>query len=951
MLTQTRNQLEGQFNDLSRERASLGYPVYAFEHGLESQQVQSLRKALCDDLVRSQGLNRDHWLLWTVVAAEIGYAYDGDEYWRSFEAEIPQWISLGSREAVRGWFRDFTRRFNGFQPTGRWAEHFSIIAWPITHSILPRYLQAQFARHLYDLRHDLAANEETSVDELGRLLGERYHGVSSRFENFLQQTALTTRLVLALRDEDVQDLVTPIYRPTLARIVHDLEQRRSSRSYLRDARHVLRDARTHARAGLVGRAQSTSSGATGQSGPTAQLGLKLVARRAADDTWTIGAALPNFSALMAEAGLTPTALDKTRFQFADRPANWMPGRGLLSYSNSSHALATLPSNLTDSIIRFRQPSDDMNGLLPYLKIPSAPPWLLRIHADGIARQVLGNHVRAGEEYIVTTLAPVAQAELKALSLHHSVSRTAGAFLYTLRVPQSVPLAFFQALQNLSLGYALRACVRPFGLVPRWDEASGCSVWLVNEEILLHLSADFHVTEFSLCINGDGRTHLPVADGQEVLLSLGFLPPGRYAIEITATPTKNAVNRYGMRLVAPETIMLEVRPPTPWRNDMTARTGLRTVLQPPNASLDDLVEKRAFLALHGPEGRTAILEARLYDVSGHLSGSTEIGRLEVPSKDSAVAHAVEKLSKEPLSEKIQSAPRVDLAFLVDELGVATASFPHKVTPLRWKLNAAGGGSTIRLADETGAAANISVSRYDIGHLDRRVDVALSDCTQGIAVNPPGSLFVARYDGRMYAAFASVPPREKLSDFSLLIPHAALDIPGSSSRDILRLLAILRVWRLGRPLGALAAVRKRAILEIIESRIEHLACGNRWGNKAQRYRKNDGQLQDLQAEVGGSPGFASRMRTTKWTWHSDSAHARAEFFRLANTYGVCIDRAICDLAMRLAFHPTSISLSDPDQGARTFEELGKLQILARGAYFAKLTSDLSFLQSAAPTEAAE
>jgi hypothetical protein len=173
MLTQTRDQLEGHFNDLSRERVPLGYPVYAFEHGLESEQVQSLRKALCDDLVRTERLKREHWLLWTVVAAEIGYTYDGDEYWYSFENDIPQWISLGSREAVRGWFHDFTRHFNGFQPTGRWAEHFSIIAWPITHSILPRYLQSQFARHLYDLRHDLAAKDATSVDELGRLLGTR----------------------------------------------------------------------------------------------------------------------------------------------------------------------------------------------------------------------------------------------------------------------------------------------------------------------------------------------------------------------------------------------------------------------------------------------------------------------------------------------------------------------------------------------------------------------------------------------------------------------------------------------------------------------------------------------------------------------------------------------------------------------------------------------------------
>jgi len=950
MLTQTHIQLQAHFQTLSRERVPLGYPVYAFEHGLETEQLHSVQKALCDDLIQNRRLKHEHWLLWTVVAAEIGYTYDGDEYWYSFENEIPQWIDLGSREAVRGWFRDFTRTFNGFQPTGRWAKHFSIIAWPITHSILPKYLQAQFAHHLYELRYDLAAKEEASVDELGRLLGERYHGASSRFENFLQQTALTARLVLALRDENVQDSVTPIYRPTLARIVRDLERKSSSRSYLRDARHVLRDAKTRVQIGLAARAPSTSFGTPGQS-PAPSPGIKLVARRAEDDTWSVGVALPNFGSVITSIGLSSASLDKIRFQFADRPGSWMPGRGLLSYSNNNHLLSALPGDPSDPIICFREPSEELDGLKPYLKLPSRPPWLLRIHSDGIARQVLGNFVRTGEDYILVASTAVASGVLSALSLQQVVSRTTGAVLYALRVPRGVSPSYVQALQKLSLGYSLRAHVKPFGLVPRWDGTNGCSVWLVNEEILLHLSADFHITEFALSLNGRARTHLPMADRREALVSLGLLPPGRHAVEIVTTPRKNSGGGNALPLIAPETIMLEVRAPTPWRNDATARTGLRMVLQPPDASFDDLVEKRASLALHGPDGRTATLEARLYDVSGHLSSSTEIGRVDVPSNDIAVARAVEKLSKEPLSEKIQSAPRVDLAFLVDELGLATVSFAHRIAPLRWKLDANSTGNTMRLVDETGAAANISVSRYDMAIPDRRIDVALNVCTQGVSVDSPGSLFVARYEGKMYAAFASVSPREKLSDFSQLIPRVVLEAPGESSRNILRLLAILRIWRVGRPLGALAAIRKRAVLELIESRIEQLACGRRWAEKAQYYRKEGGRLSDLQVEVGGSPGFASRMRTTEWHWHSDASHVRVEFFRLSNTYGVSADRTICDVALRLAFHPASIRLSDPKQGARDFEELGKLPILARGAYFAKLTSDLRFKQHDSSSEAAE
>jgi hypothetical protein len=948
MLAQTHKELEDHFHSLSKDRAPLGYPVYAFEHGLESEQVLAVRRELCEDLVRSGRLRHEHWLLWTVVAAEIGYTYDGDEYWYSFESEIPEWVSLGSREAVRGWFRDFRERFTGFRPTGRWAEHFSIIAWPITHSILPQYLQAQFAHHLYDLRHDLAATENAGVDELGHLLEESYHGVSSRFENFLQQTALTARLVLALRDEDVQDTVTPIFRPTLSRIVKDLEQKRSSRTYLRDARHVLRDARMRARGGLVGR---SGSGTPNPSFPQTVTGIKLVARHAEDDSWTLGTAFPDFRALMRQTNTVPAGLDKVRFQFTDRPDGWMPGRALLSYSANARALTALSPNGHEPLIRFQQPAQDLDAWLPYMKLAANPPWLMRVHSDGIARQVMGNHVRAGETYLFATAVAVDPETVGNLGLREVVSRTSGVKLYTFGLPATISPTTIAALHSLSMGYALRARVKSFGLVPRWDEAASCSVWLVNEEILLHLTADFHITEFVLSMNGEAKTHLPTADKQELLVSLGLLPPGRYIVEISATAKKKAFGVNEARLVSPETLAIEVRPPRPWRSDAAARTGLRAVLQPSDGSFDDLLEQRATLTIHGPEGRSATVETRLYGAGGDMTTSTEIGRIELPSNDHAMATIVGKLTKEPLSERIQSAPRIDLSFSVEELGTVTVSFPHKIVPLRWKLATSHTGNTMRLVDETGAGSNVAVGRYDMPVPDRKFDVTQGAALQGIAVNAPGSLFVARYEGKVYAAFASVPPRGKLSDFSQILPPIALAVPGDAARNIVRLLAILRFWRIGKPLGTLAALRRNSVLGVIQNQIELLVCGSRWAAKAQSYRKKGGRLKELQLEVGGSPGFASRMRTTTWDWYADSGYARAEFYRLAKTYGVCLDRGICDLAMRLAFHPTIISLADPKQGAHNFQELGALPILARGAYFAKLTSDLRFQHQSVSTEAAE
>jgi hypothetical protein len=229
--------------------------------------------------------------------------------------------------------------------------------------------------------------------------------------------------------------------------------------------------------------------------------------------------------------------------------------------------------------------------------------------------------------------------------------------------------------------------------------------------------------------------------------------------------------------------------------------------------------------------------------------------------------------------------------------------------------------------------------------------MDSCLQGIRIDAPGALYVARLDGKMFAAFASVPPTGKLTDFSLLRTHIALTVPADNPRAILRLLALLRIWRIGRPLGPLAALRKANVLEVFETQIELIACGRDWTEKAHRYRARGTPLEQLQRDVGGSPGFASRMRTNDWTWYSDSSRARSAFFSFAKTYGVCDDKRVCDLALTLAFHPASIRLNDPKQGARDFEALANVPVLARGAYFAKMTSDLRYAEPGTAAGAAE
>jgi hypothetical protein len=941
MLIEAQTRLEDQFAKLSRERAANKYPVYALEHGLEASDIDAIRQ----ELGREQTLRREHWLLWIVIAAEVGYSYDGDEYWISFAAEMPGWSQFGDRETIREWFRRFASDFSGFTPRGRWAEHFSIIAWPITHSILPRYLQSHFAQHLHDLRYELASSYDIGIEKLGELLKAGYHGYSSRFGNFLEQTELTSRLVLALRDEDVQDTVAPVTKATLTRIVSDLERQRAARDYLSVARRVLREARLQATTRLV--ASTTVVVTEARTAEPEGGGLKLIARRSSGGSWNLGVTFPDLMALLRRSGATVGTLGVTRIRLSDKADSWMPAQALLSYSGKEYALRALPIPLTRGVVEFEQQIRGFSDLVaPKLRIQGSAPWLLRIQGDGAARQVLGNHVRSGQIYLVITQGKISDDVAVRLELREQECQTNDVGAYLIDIPRRIGDEYLRALAQLKLGYALQAHVEPVGLVPRWNETVGGSVWLSTEELILRLWADFDVGEFAIRLDGRDRTLIPVHNSNDAIVSLGTLPIGRHVIEVGTTIARDQGAKIA-RSLQPEQIVVEVRAPVPWREGIRHQAGVRAVLEPPESSFEDLMNGRAEIALHGPADRNAMAELRLFDANGHqVDGSEELGQLPLPSSATAVHRIIEKLRTEPLSEKIQAAHRVDLVFRGDELGSSSLTFPKDVEPLRWKLEHKQARYAIRLIDEAGPEQEIRVERYDMRVPDRRERLELDLSLAGVPVEPPGSLFVARHEKRLFSTIPSIAPQQRLTAFTDL----GIDIKFASSPDHPRriglLLALQRRWGRAQALGPLGMVRKANVLAAFEQQIARMACGPSWADRARDCRGGQKMLLDrLQREVGGSPGFASRMRSTQWSKTGLSRVEREEFLKIAKTYSVSGNPELCELAMRLAFQPNTIPLADLDKILPAFEELARNPILARGAFFAKLSTDMAARERAA------
>jgi hypothetical protein len=179
--------------------------------------------------------------------------------------------------------------------------------------------------------------------------------------------------------------------------------------------------------------------------------------------------------------------------------------------------------------------------------------------------------------------------------------------------------------------------------------------------------------------------------------------------------------------------------------------------------------------------------------------------------------------------------------------------------------------------------------------------------------------------------------------------ALAARADSARRIAILLALQRRWGRAHTLGPLGTVRKAKVLEAFEHQIARMACGVNWADTAREcHTRKPGLLDRLQREVGGSPGFASRMRNTQWNQVTLTPRAREEFLKIAKIYDVSANDKLCELALRLAFQPSTIRLADLNKMLAAFEELAGNPILARGAYLAKLSTDLAIRDCGASIE---
>lgn len=911
--------LAEQYGRLSKLREVESYPVYAIEHGLEPSERDDAQRLLNAALAQNRCVSKAHWLVWIAAAAEVGYGYDGVEYWDSFARAFPNWPRFGNRNLIRSWYQQFQEKYHGLAPAGPWARQFPIIAWPITQAILPRYLQRHFAEHLTDLRAMLVRSGALTLEQIGDLLCERYYGNSSRFEGFLQQKALTARLVMALRLEGVADAVSPIEQGMLERIVRDFDRLGSLGKRLRETRQVLRDARfiNTQKQGYVGSSPSANSATT------ASISLpRMNARRAEDGTWNMEIALPDLATFLKRAEVTRKDLDDSRMRFrvAGQNAMWNPGRALLAITGeTSEPIKELPKGGA-LVLEFDKPLQQaVEAMRESLLSPQQPLRLLKLRGDSYAVEIFGRHVRASHCYLIVTPHEIADVLRDTLSLER-VASSINAHVWKLAVPRELHAAQIEALKQFRLGHALGLRVTPVGLAPRWAASKDTLEFVDGETPQFAILSDLKVTEFSLTIDGQVMARLRPSSAGPTIFAIKEPSHGEHVVRVSAIGTAVGAD------LNSEEFTISIRAQNSWPKAISGKAGLSMVLNPRGSTLDDLFERKSTLVIRAPDGRNAKIEAKFYQANGE-SFHTATLTTPTPVPSSKITAFVASFHSSPLVAYLERAARVDLCLSLDEYGAQSVSFEKQPEALRWvRVD----GKTVKLANDNETDEGIVVECFDLASVDVPRSVGQDAAQAGIGLSGRGGLLIATQEGRRYEALVTT-LHTSLTDFSELAIPASVSRAGEPDQ-VLR--ALLRWSAARRMIGPMAFIAKSNAVAALDDALQEALCGLKWMEAVRRCEARQQNVESLYGDVFMSRGFASGLMKTPATFLRDRAGAEAEFGRLAGVYKVSSDAGLCAYALKLAFVPAELDNADANF-------LGKLKgsPIIRGAYFARLVERLT------------
>ena len=908
----------------SRDALSPGSPVFALEHGLELDDELSELNDVVRRAVTGGRLPSHAWLPLVVYAAEIGYRYQGDEYWPVFVAETPGWARRGTagREYIRKKYELFASAYGGARPSGVWAAWFKNIAWPITHAVLPADLQKHLVRLLFEYRHAFTLELLVDHEGMGERLAARSGETSSRFRKFAEDTPLLGLVAcsLLLRDEDEAPQLSA---EVMRRIVADLSHERQAGDWLRTAKRAAVSVR---RKGLLGRSlpprEDRGSDVSDQRWPKLELTLSL---RRSDEGWSVYAMVPSFESIAYRFPSAREELKRLRCRIDGVPS--VRPRGSMMYRQGPLALRSMPPpNRTP--IRVEGGSAALSELLvDHCRVP-AEPWLFRIGEPGLAQEVRTNCVRPGEEYIL-----LADGVLHAggLSDANGVDITTdGVEGLQFSVPVNVDDAFIQTMRQMGLGLVSDLVVWPAGLVPSSWDREGRAAWPAGESPIMGVRSARRVARCVVSTSEDVMDFAWPVDGDTVFFQLTDLGIGVHLVDVllldaNEPPAAVAQGRVVVRIMEPV--------------DSTAAAGARQAIQtwayPARPSLDELWRSSAALLVDGPRGENAHFEVRLMTRGGRQTLAKKSFSSSLPVGEDRWRELLRGVQGDPdLESEIGRAEELLVVISNPVLGFAEIRAERPFARLRWITGHDRDGPFARLVDPVGSD-DLHVSSRDVNYPAKSVQVVLPE-TGEIRLEA-GGLVVASADGYQAAVVLRPHLSGGLEALRKLRARPSLQTGNPSGQSVRRMIELAHLWTRDAVAADQYAARLQSqVNDAIVARTSGMIAGGRWWDverevlddrsvSRERLLRAIGSSQEERAAAGALLDNA----TSAGTDPEERTAAFVQSLAATGSWGIA---EFAGPILRLGTDPGSIDLSAPDASAAIGAVLERPALLRLARVFA-------------------
>jgi hypothetical protein len=860
VLEHFQTELSAHFWRISARRRALETPspVFALEHGLNERDVtllqEAVRAAHQSNIVYR--VTRNSWLPFVVHAAEVGYIYDGVEYWPVYLGATPGWVdSESERDRVRNWFVRFAAEYGGAVPQGAWATTFSKIAWPITHAVLPKYLQVQLARLLYDYR----TAWPSLLDDPAKL-GVRLHSwsrhYSDRLQKFCQNTGLLGHVAFSLLLSGEGEESPYLESATLDRLIASLNSERQSRRWLLDARRSASSVRAR---GFRNVAATSTRPATAKRLPAAtDPKLELRSERG---VWKAYAILPDVKPL--EHSL-PRVFDAVRMSRAVVAAGrvTIPAGGLL-YAVPPVELKCWPWP-SEPFLQLQRASQEVNLLMAdQCRITPGPWWVFRRKPGVPAVEVRGKFMRPGHKYCIVGQAD--QPGPDVAWLEEAPIEAEGVRAFELEVPTALSDGDWRAFLSAGISVVSDVHIRPVGLVTGGWDGEGSVEWMAGEPGLIVIHAEHAPPRCRLTIDGDPYFIEWGADQSDLFLSLDGLAIGTHEVVVSLGDADGDGRR------TEGTLITTIRDPQVRPETASAGEGIRLRTSPAQPSLPEVWDSRAIVEIDGPAGMSAQLDITLRDHDGRELKSHRRD-IELPVTSQDWRRLLGSLREAPeLVKHYDDADLAEIAITRSGIGFASLSCERGFRGLRWVISSRHRvGYVARLIDRTDGDA----PRVDFFSVERPLVAVPQHAGQEFVAPARGGLLWASNGELEVGQIIPPDPNEMLRLGGPVEP-----IVSTGQRTLTEAHKLMRHHQrwldAESPASPFGLRERQRVLEAITSTLAAMVCQGRWASfeaQVRRVSAPDVDLDCAQSMVGDSPRhreLARAVATGLWRWNSPGA----------------------------------------------------------------------------------